>query len=787
MATNVKVPDGIQTNSSDISVFIDDLKKNTRNINSVSLFKTSVCNKIVKHLQVHPEHNTQELFNVLMNSIVSALDTIRYYQYDFCYCDEFIKLYGLIFTNSSLKIPSFHIKKISGCEYLFPFLNKYAESCNVIFTASETKDFIEGSSRLSRQDDTSCIQKFMSGNHFTFSDDTLEYATSRGQYGFVKTAIQNKVIFPQKSLGRLFENADLDLCKIAIVSGCKPDIFALKGACTSGNIDKIKFVLNSKIVPTKECFDALITAAGKVDHQANRYNRIHNTGKTIVKNSATTCIDLLRSHGYKLTYDDVLAATRAMVVINDIDKLGLTLDKRLMDVCSENSFYPYTIKGLEVDVKCLQQECKKSGNINIIRDIMKKGVVPDIECLKNASTVRTNIQVIKLLIEKGGISPDLDCVKNFATASRNSTLTYLLNAYSDNIGKEKPTDKIVGVKTVEKPIKSKSSKSGSVSITSTSVESAGVGQTSTKSNTGANKIIIKSDSESSSDSSSELDSDSATVLKTAVYKSKLSASTNSKNTTTSTTSTVSAGDIVGKTNVKSANQKSSDVKNTVDKNTTSITKSTVPKRVSKSSSSESSSESESESGSESDSEHKANKKSTITKADKLVRNGKESGEKSDSKSEKSVEPVDLMQSIPVDFDYRKKTKLNDKIAKALKIKSVEYSFIEFRKIVMAFLSKKNSIKSTGIIDIPAELVSVSHVKQPEKKSPTVNLTDIDKYVYSLFSFSSQIKTSANAAKEKTESTVSKTISKTKIKVVSSSESSSDSSSDSSSNSSSDSD
>ena len=70
----------------------------------------------------------------------------------------------------------------------------------------------------------------------------------------------------------------------------------------------------------------------------------------------------------------------------------------------------------------------KTNNIKTIKDIViKKGVRPDIECLRNACQNKTNITTVQFLVDCG-ITPDLTCLKNLSYYfNQNTTLCYLID------------------------------------------------------------------------------------------------------------------------------------------------------------------------------------------------------------------------------------------------------------------------------------------------------------------------------------------------------------------------
>jgi hypothetical protein len=266
---------------------------------------------------------------------------------------------------------------------------------------------------------------------FFCSDSTLILASISKLHGFITRAINNKYNIPQQCLNGIIQSKNLELTKLVLLSGCKLNTDALVSACSTCDIELIKFVLNNKVVPTKKCFDAIVEASDNNPQYMARSEKKNIEKKIISKKSM--CIDELKTYGYKITYDDVVSATKKRIMINNFASLGIKLDNKFMEICSDVSFYPYKVDGLKPTTTCLQNECKKAGNLTIIKDLVKRGIKPDIQCLRHACKHKSNIQTIKFLIEKGNLIPDIECLKSIISTISNRTLTYIGDLYTKSV------------------------------------------------------------------------------------------------------------------------------------------------------------------------------------------------------------------------------------------------------------------------------------------------------------------------------------------------------------------
>ncbi|MCJ7636331.1 MAG: hypothetical protein MUO21_02470, partial [Nitrososphaeraceae archaeon] len=195
--------------------------------------------------------------------------------------------------------------------------------------------------------------------------------------------------------------------------GVQPNIISLVNACHQRDQNLINMLLMCKLIPTKECFEALIP-------NTQYYNSDNNKVAMI--------IDMLIQCGYNITYDDVMFALGKKQHINNIKRFNIKFDNKIIEKCSQMGYYPYSEKdiGVKPTLECLRIECSKSGNIKTLKTLVSSGLKPDIECLRNACKIRNNIANIRYLIEKNGLKCDVECLKNMAQSIGNKALSYVL-------------------------------------------------------------------------------------------------------------------------------------------------------------------------------------------------------------------------------------------------------------------------------------------------------------------------------------------------------------------------
>ena len=206
----------------------------------------------------------------------------------------------------------------------------------------------------------------------------------------------------------------------------------LENACLSliDRYEKVKFILENKIEPTKKAFDNIL------------FSKENN-----FKDDKRKTINLLTQYGYLLTYDELKLTLTKNITFDNIDKYNIKFDMSYLYICYEIGTFPYGTKNLMPDLKCLAIECKKKGLLSNIKKLVNTyKLIPDSECMIGACMHSSNLQTIKYLISKGG-KVDLNCLKSLVILANNKTLTYIFEEY------EKNNKSIINVSNVVKDIK----------------------------------------------------------------------------------------------------------------------------------------------------------------------------------------------------------------------------------------------------------------------------------------------------------------------------------------------
>jgi hypothetical protein len=224
-----------------------------------------------------------------------------------------------------------------------------------------------------------------------------------------------------------FDSNISDIHILVFDSGIELNKDILLLACSSRNIAAIKFLLNNKIEPDKECFDALVNQ----DPDKSFYDLIRYRQRS--KEICSGVIDIFIIYGYNLTYDDVITATINKIKINDIEKFGFEFDEKYSEVCCQVGFNPYN--KIIYNVKCLEYECARAGNLTIIKKIIKLGIKPNTKCVENACSLKSNLQTIKFLIDNGAIL-SLACIQNICNILGNKCINHVVNTYVNMINQK---------------------------------------------------------------------------------------------------------------------------------------------------------------------------------------------------------------------------------------------------------------------------------------------------------------------------------------------------------------
>lgn len=269
------------------------------------------------------------------------------------------------------------------------------------------------------------------------TSEHLNAAAEKNMGETVKNILNRKIPPTNVTVEHALNSKNVHLVKDLISMGAAVQINdkLLEKACKVKNYELMKLFLDLKINPTKECFKTLVTN----DYYSGYGNRYYAHRKKYSKvddmDDINNLIDLLVSYGYKPDYDDVVLATKNNIKIKNIELFEIKLDEKFLELCAELNFYPYKFTDIKPNVKCLEQACKKSGNLTAIKNFVKGGLKPDISCLQAACKKRSNLATIRFLVGQG-VTPDFACIRNCGETLGNKTLSFLLQLYKEdgNIG-----------------------------------------------------------------------------------------------------------------------------------------------------------------------------------------------------------------------------------------------------------------------------------------------------------------------------------------------------------------
>jgi len=241
-----------------------------------------------------------------------------------------------------------------------------------------------------------------------------------------------KVQITTEALNNALKSKSVEIALSFLNMGIQPNITSLKNACSIRDVKLIQMILLCKLTPNKECFKAL-------------FDSYHSYNSTKESTEVANLIDMLVQHGYIVTYDDVITALEHKCKINNIKRFNIKFDGKFLEKCSTSGYYPYTQKeiGVSPTIECLRIESGKAGNTKVMKELVKSGLKPDIECLRNACKNRNNITNIRYIVEKHNIKPDVQCVKNIVRTLGNKTLDYLIGVADFNQGADTDKQKVV--------------------------------------------------------------------------------------------------------------------------------------------------------------------------------------------------------------------------------------------------------------------------------------------------------------------------------------------------------
>lgn len=641
------------------------------------------------------------------------------------------KVIKYIFTNNLIKTGEHMIWINTLRKYLY-ILNILLECPNCKLNQTETNHLLNifVNHVYYKHNTTQLINFVDNSNICDCNQVSLELASKYECCKFIAKCIEKRIKISDTCLLNIIKIDNCDLFKLAISTGINLEKSFLNLACGYGSLTIIKYLLDNKIEPTKDSFEHAAFYNDPDQHYNYNYN---NNRKNVLPNREKNkkMINILKSYGYRITYDDVVFATRQKIIIDDFETLNIKLNTEFMEICTELNFYPYKMTGVKPTLICLEKECSKSGNLTTIRKLINQGIDPTQKCIQNACNVKNNINVISFLVSKG-LKIDETCVRNVVKQLGSNLLTYTIDEFldekklkneknvkvNDNKNNKNNTnmsdsENLVDFANSDKSDKFDNSDNSDNSVNSVNskeepVQKVTRSKTNTNSTTTATKTsktkIVKKESDHSDQSDHSNKSDDLEEEEHLVKKVSKTAKT-------------------GKTKVV---KKDSD-----EQQQPQLVKNKVNKKVStKPSVSEDSEDSEDETLVK---KVKVSKKVVPSKSAKSAKSAKST--KSDISDisniptglTKSSEPINVFCDPPENYNYRVEREIDPKVLNLFGLKNKStHSFVSIRKYLYQYLIKNKMTKNDSI-KLNKELASIIH----KSESDVFETKDIEKITYSL--------------------------------------------------------
>lgn len=249
-------------------------------------------------------------------------------------------------------------------------------------------------------DDVNDIFGILCGSKYKFSDDIMSFV--------IENTVDHKT-------------EPCVLLDTLLKYNIQPNNNDVINICKTRNVCYIKRFVQGQTI-TSEMVGAVCKGS---NNDYCRYSKGENKDYSLV---VAEIMDLFVSQGFVLTKQNVIELLKQGFYVNDVHKYVKQFDAEIIDACIIRSYYPY--KNCMESLKCLEYECKKSGNIIMIKNIIVTGKIkPSIICLQNACSIKGNLPTIKYLIEKQNLIPDKTCLDNIKKVVRNSSLDLIMKSF----------------------------------------------------------------------------------------------------------------------------------------------------------------------------------------------------------------------------------------------------------------------------------------------------------------------------------------------------------------------
>jgi len=221
-------------------------------------------------------------------------------------------------------------------------------------------------------------------NYIKLTEANMEAACKIKFIEIIHYLLDNNVVVNNKTLNYIIGNYHTETVKILLDKNLyKLELLIL--SCSYALTSMMEMILNYKIIPTKECFNALINS------------------KNIRNDVFNTAFELLSAYGYKLTQDDVFTMIKNNIALDNLIDYQITFDKtfikKIVEIETINEYPKFykLIEHVQPDIECLQLACSYD-NYHLISYILSKGVKADQKCILNLTETIGNSSM-KLLIK----------------------------------------------------------------------------------------------------------------------------------------------------------------------------------------------------------------------------------------------------------------------------------------------------------------------------------------------------------------------------------------------------
>lgn len=335
------------------------------------------------------------------------------------------------------------------------------------------------SHRLLYSEDENCneLVDFLLKYTIINQDSLLKLAPCRNEYlsfqlaGIIdKTTEQiNQKVFDKLCVGLPYTKHTV---RSLLMKGFQFTEMHLEQVCGSCNKDGIEFVLNTSRIPPntnhlKKLITSLVYKKPKSDQNSRHFNPYKSKQADFiesVKGFSLDKMELLIKYGYQPTYEDVIFGIKNKIELPDVERFGIKLDKKILELCWEYDFYPsYKFDCIDPNMIELQKLCLTKKTTDMKQLIKKSNIIPDKKCMENACGFKNNLPIVNILSKAGG-GITYKCIKN--CAKQFPANTFLMNCIDEYEKNHNENIKILNekIKTLDEQILKLSGNSENVVI-----------------------------------------------------------------------------------------------------------------------------------------------------------------------------------------------------------------------------------------------------------------------------------------------------------------------------------